>query len=289
MKNKLYLSLILAACTFNASATQPPQVGYIDNFDGAFTDYAIKRGDQTIPMAVYAPLYPGDFIHISENHTIDIRQCNEVRTITHQDSPYPVQSKQCNVIGLTDNIWLAIKDFVKYIVTIVPNPPYHVHTKSETESLTIPLLESTFFTIPTLKAGKRALALQWFGGQSPYQIQITTADKKVLWQTETKAQSVTTEQIDLQAGQTYWLIITAANYTKHPTELEFEVVTKLPDYPAPLQEQALPENMRRTLQAAWLVKQNSIKWSFEAYQQAADLAENYGPARELQKALGRSR
>lgn len=52
-----------------------------------------------------------------------------------------------------------------------------------------------------------------------------------------------------------------------------------------MQDKAIPENMRQTLQAAWLKKQDDIKWSFEAYQQVSEIADNYGPARELQKAI----
>ncbi len=85
-------------------------------------------------------------------------------------------------------------------------------------------------------------------------------------------------------NQANWIIITA-NQAKPPTELEFEAVTKLPDYPKPLQDNTLPEKMRRTLQAGWLAKQERIKLSFEAYQQVFDIADNYGPARELRKAL----
>ncbi len=280
-RHKLHLSLILAACSLNAYATQ---VGNIDDFDGALTDYTIKRGTKTIPMQVYAPLYHDDHIHISDNHSIDIRQCGEIHKITHKESPYQVQSKKCKVIGLTDNIWLAMKDFAKYVVTIVHAPSKGVHTKSDKEPPAMPILDRIPGVTPTLKAGKRALALQWFGGKSPYQVQITTAKKEVLWETETKAQSVKTEKIHLKAEQTYWIIITA-NHAKPPLEREFKAVAKLPDYPAQLQDNTLPENMRRALQAGWLAKQDRIKWSFEAYQQVFDIADNYGPARVLREAL----
>jgi len=285
MKNKLHLSLILAACSFNAFATS--SAGNIDDFDGEFTDYTIQRGTKTIPMQVYASLNPGDRIEISGNHYVDIIQCGEIHKITHKDSPYPVQSKECKVIGLTDNIWLALKDFAKYVLTIAHNPSVGVHLpKSEEESLAMPILDRTFRVIPSIKAGERALALQWSGGKSPYQVKITTAEKEVLWQTEAKVPSVKTEKIHFKAEHTYWIIITAANSAKYPLKREFEAVAKLPNYPAQLQDNALPENMRRTLQAAWLAEPNRVKWSFEAYQQVFDIADNYGPARELREALG---
>ncbi len=291
MKNrhKLYMGIIMAACSFNALAVQPSQVGNIDDFDGTLTDYSIKRGSQTIAMQVYAPLYPSDSIQVSKNHFVEIRECGKRHRITHQDSPYRVQSKSCDVIGLADNIWLAIKDFAKYIVTIVPSgPSVDVHLpKSEGESPAMPILERTFFKIPTLKAGKRVLSLQWFNGKAPYQVQITTADRGVLWETETTAQSVKTGEIDLKAGERYWLIVTAANHAQEPIELGFKAVARLPDYPARLQDQSLPENLRRTLQAGWLAEQDRIQWSFEAYQQVSDIAEHYGPARALREALGR--
>jgi hypothetical protein len=291
MKNrhKLYMGIIMAACSFNALAVQPSQVGNIDDFDGTLTDYSIKRGSQTIAMRVYEPLYFNDQIYVSKHHSVEIRECGKPHTLSHQDSPYRVQSKSCDVIGLTDNIWLAIKDFAKYIVTIVPSgPSVEVSLpKSEGESPAMPILERTFLKIPTLKAGKRALWLQWFNGKAPYHVQITTADKGVLWETETTAQSVKTAEIDFKAGERYWLIVTAANHAQEPIELGFKAVARLPDYPTRLQDQSLPENLRRTLQAGWLAEQDRIQWSFEAYQQVSDIAEHYGPARALREALGR--
>ncbi len=281
-RHKLYMGIIMAACSLNAYSTQSRQAGNIDDFDGELADYRIQRDRQFIPeVKVYTAIYPDDLIYVSKHHFIEIRQCGKVHRITHKDSPFTVQQK-CKEIGLIDNAWLSLKGFIQYFVTIVQEPPVHSYTKSDKQSPAIPMLEGTFFSIPTLKAGTRALSISWFNGKSPYQVQITTAEKKVLWQTQTTAQSVKTKKIHLKVDNFYRLIIKAANHT---TEREFEAVAKLPDYPAPLQDNTSPENMRRTLQAAWLVEQDRIKWSFEAYQQAFDIADNYGPARELRRAL----
>jgi hypothetical protein len=290
MKNKylLYLSLILTStCSFNALAEKPfLQVGHIDDFDGALTDYGIKRGSQMIGMRVYEPLYFGDQIFVSKAHSVEIRECGQVRTITHDDAPYRVESKSCDVISLADNIWLSLKDFAKYIMTIVPSgPSVPTYSKSEKERPIMRLLERTFYTIPSLKAGKRALWFQWFNGQAPYHVQLTTADKTVLWETETTVQSVKTGEIDFKAGERYWVIITAANYRNQPIKRAFKVVATLPDYPARLQEDSLPDHLRRTLQAGWLAEQNRVKWSFEASQHLFEIAEDYGPARVLREAL----
>jgi hypothetical protein len=273
---QLYLSIIIVASTLNSYAAS--QVGSIDDFDGTLKDYTLKRGDKTIEIGVYEPLYLNDQIYVGNNQFIDIRQCGKIYRITHKDSPYQVKSKNCKVPGIIDKLWFNAKDFMDYVVAITSNPSFSIHTKSDQESLTIPILEGTFFTIPTLKAGQRALYLQWFGGKSPYKVQITTADKTILWQTESKTKSVKTAKIEFKAGQIYTIII-------NDTKYEFEAIAKLPDYPSYLQDKAIPENMRQTLQAAWLKKQDDIKWSFEAYQQISEIADNYGPARELQKAI----
>jgi len=272
----------MAACSLNAYATPTRQAGNIDDFDGELGDYVIKREGQFIPeITVYMPIYPDDLIYVSEKHFIEIKQCGNTHRITHKDSPFTVKWA-CKEIGFIDNAWLSLKGFVEYLVTIVHTPSDSSYIKSDKQPPAIPMLEGTVFSIPTLKAGKRALSLSWFNGKSPYQVQITTAEKKVLWQTQTKAQSVKTGKIDFKAGDTYWIIIKAANHT---TERSFEAVAKRPDYPEPLQNNLLSEKARRTLQASWLVKQDRIKWSFEAYQQVFDIADNYGPARELRKVL----
>lgn len=278
-RNKLYLSLIIAASTLNSYASS--QVGFIDNFHGTFKDYILKRGDKTIAIGVYEPLYPNDEISVvKKNGFVEIKQCGKIYRITHthKDSAYQVKSKNCKVPGILDNLGLKVKEFINYVVAITSNPSISTHTKSVQESLVMPILDKDFFTIPTLKAGQRALYLQWFGGKSPYKVQITTADKTILWQTESKTKSVKTAKIEFKVGQIYTIII-------NDTKSEFETIAKLPDYPSYLQDKAIPENMRKTLQAAWLKKQDDIKWSFEAYQQISEIADNYGPARELQKAI----
>jgi hypothetical protein len=282
-RHKLYIGVIMAACSLNAYTTPTRQAGNIDDFDGELGDYVIKRDGQLIPeVRVYMPIYPDDLIYVSKNHFIEIKQCGNTHRITHKDSPFSVKW-ECKEIGFIDNAWLSLKDFIQYLVTIVQEPPVHSYVKSDKQPPAMPMLEGTFSNIPTLKAGKRALSILWFNGKSPYQVQITTAEKTVLWQTQTKAQSVKTKKIHFKADHLYWLIIKAANHT---TERSVKVVAKLPDYPEPLQNNLLPEKARRTLQASWLVKQDRIKWTFEAYQQVFDIADNYGPARELRKALG---
>lgn len=273
----------MAACSLTAYSA-PKEAGNIDDFDGELTDYTIQREGQFIlEILVYMPIYPDDLIYVSKNRFIEIEQCGKTHRITHKDSPFKVQQK-CKEIGVIDNAWLSLKDFIQYFVTIVQdNPSDSSYIKSEKHPPAKPILEGTVFSNPTLKAGKRALSLSWFNGKPPYQLQITDAKQKVLWQKQTKAQSIKTGKIDFKAGNTYWLFIKATNHT---TKRAFEIVEKLPDYPKPLQNKTLPEKVRRTLQAAWLIKENRIKWSFEAYQQIFDIADNYGPARILRKTLG---
>ncbi|MCK5718646.1 MAG: hypothetical protein KAH84_01715 [Thiomargarita sp.] len=97
---KLYLNAILLSCSLNSYANQISPAGITDDFNGALADYSIQRGNQTIPMAIYVPVYAGDIIDISENHFLDIQQYNEIHKITHNDSPYTVQAKKCNTIGV---------------------------------------------------------------------------------------------------------------------------------------------------------------------------------------------
>ncbi len=179
-----------------------------------------------------------------------------------------------------DNIWLSATNFAKYIVTITPNSPIYAYSKSEKGKPTITMLEGTFAAMPSLKTGTRILSIQWTGGKAPYQVKIAQ-DETILWQTETTEQLIKTKKINFQAGNTYQLVINASNYA---TKYDFEILENLPTEQQ-LQNESLSENMRRTLYATWLAKKNYIKWSFEAYQQISDIADNYGPARELRKEL----
>ncbi len=274
---KLYLTIILIFYSLNIYATT--KVGYIEDFGD------INHIEWNKNTTYYAPVYIGDTITVKEDGFININQCNQVYKITNENSPYTVQKTGCDVIKITDNIWLAIKTFAKYVTTILDAPPIEARTKSPEDPPTIQMLESIPFTTPTLKAGKRNLFLKWSGGKAPYQLKIiNTKQKNTLWETKIELNFAKTNKINLQAGE-YQLIIQASNRTQ---KYDFEVVERI-DYSEELQD--LPENLRTTLQAAWLVsrdKTNRIKWSFEAYQQLSKFKE-YGPARELRKALEQER
>ncbi len=269
----------MAICSLNAYAAI--QVGNIDDLDGTLT--TIKRGTATIPAAIYTPLEAGDLIHVSKNHSINIRQCGTIHTVTHQDSPYAMQSEPCKVIGLVDNILLNIKELFDYVTTIKHTPSIEASTKSDKQPLTMPMLVRTSRTIPSIQAGERALALRWFGGKATSTVQITDG-KEVLWQAEVTGRIVRTAKLNFQVQQTYWFIITGT--TKPLLEREFRVVAKLPTNPK-LQDKQVAENMRNISQAVYLVEQNDLKWSFEAYQQIVDISDKHWLVGELRDLLPR--
>lgn len=278
--------------TTYATTTQSP-VGVIDQFDGTATDYLLKRQGKEQSIALFMPLLANDIIIIkNKRHTVQLILQGETQpvTVSYSDSPFTVQPTG-KVPGKADNFWESTKKFFSYWFTITqPNVPKPVHSKGT--ELSMPLLEKQNIRKPALlTAGKRALSVAWLGGKAPFQVQLATSQKKVLFTVQTEKTSVTLPQFSFETDKAYRITIKNVEAPDWQRAMirGFQVIAHRPESDE-LKNAHLPRRTRQTLQAAWLAKQHGKQWSFEAYQLAAGV-KNYAPAQALQEALiwGRNR
>jgi hypothetical protein len=231
-------------------------------------------------------LYAGDEITVSQPEAwIKLNLAGYQEEVTQKNSPYLVTADKGKVPSVLSNLvaWLGrLMPF--HEAETKDTPVASVHTRGvntgNTNGLALYLLSSNS---GRLLAGQRVLHLGWFGGKPPYTVTVTRGKTSVVLLTlPTEQPWLQTMAMNWTTGE-YKVTIEDANglSVSHP----FTVVTDAIPYPKELYTVKLTPEVQMTLQATWLAAQENGKWSFEAYQQVAGVAEKYYPARLLRNAL----
>lgn len=261
--------------------------GWVNHFDGIPNNYLIKRGSETIPVGLFTVLQVGDEISVNDKqHTIELslRGGTQPVWVTSQNSPFVVEQ---NSIVSTEQepLWAWIKQCFSDWQKITQSVQSHEDIAFEQlKKLSMPLLENVRGPA-RLVAGKRTLHLQWYGGHSPYRVVIYQRRDKVLDESNLLEPVIDTKLLTFETRKAYRVMLFEATDQFMGGFRTFEP-EQLPSYPEVLANANLPENLRRTLQATWLVMQENGQWIFEAYQQVAPLT-NYRAAQILKEALAR--
>jgi len=140
-----------------------------------------------------------------------------------------------------------------------------------------------------LIAGVRELHLAWYGGKSPYQIQVfQIGAKKRLWdEKESATIEITFKKQQFTAGR-YQVVVTDTQ--GKDVVAEFTAVTDAPSQDSKeaqaIEQSNLPAQSKKTLLAVLLAKQEG--WYFEAYQRVASIT-GYYPAQLVKQGLERGK
>jgi hypothetical protein len=261
--------------------------GWVNHFDGIPNNYLIKRGSETIPVGLFTVLQVGDEISVNDKqHTIELslRGGTQPVWVTSQNSPFVVEQNSM-VSTEREPLWAWIKQIFSDWHKITQSVQSHDGIAFEQhKTLTMPLLENVRGPA-RLVAGKRTLHFQWYGGHSPYRVVIYQRREMILNQSNLLEPVVNTELLNFEARKPYRVMLFAATGQFMGGFRAFEA-EQMPTSPKILADANLPENLRRTLQATWLVMQENGQWIFEAYQLVAPLT-NYRAAQILKEALAR--
>ncbi len=296
MIKKRYFGLILILSgwllTAHAIATE---AGWINHFDGSPENYLIKRGDETVPVAVFRVLQVGDQIALKQGQhpiTLSLRGGTQRVEVTPENSPYQVDA-QSEVPEELAELWAWTKQRLsEWRELTQPLRSGESNDAEPPHDIVMPLLENV--TSPAhLVAGERPLHLQWYGGQPSYTVHIKQRRKFLLTQNSFTT-VIETEKMafNVRPNKPYqsYRVIVRSNAENQMFTGGFRVVTAAPELtkPTALETTKLPADFLKTVQAAWLATQEEGKWIFEAYQQAAELPE-YRPAILLKEVLARGK
>jgi len=246
--------------------------------------YSVMRDGKM--LSIQPTLLVGDQIVVNKaTPTIHLKLAdNEVVKVNYENSPYTVKSKsKVSTTGGNLLAWLrqVVTDWhEEELQTTVAT----VSTKGVGDAP--PEISAPYTNLlkkyrsRNLVAGTRALYLAWGGGEAPYELTIKSAGKPPIILRGIQKKRLKTPDFSLMAGDYQLQIKDAGNRTANYI---FTVVKSKPAYPKELLDTSISEATRLTAQAIWLAAHK--KWVFEAYQQIAELAERYPPARVVRNAL----
>lgn len=312
--NKVGIWIVISGWLLSLS-TLAQEVGWINQFDGQAGNYLLQRENKALPVTLLMLLKVGDQILVNDKqHSIELNLQGGIQPVkvTYENSPFLIQASH-QVPAEMNELWKWTTgrfDEWRQLLIVQQKQLEQSKTRGEPPSAKpiMPLL-SNIKTDETLQsarlvAGKRPLYLQWQGGTPPYRVTIKQRLDELLTLTTDKT-VITTEAINFEVDKPYRVEITDANNQEFIGGFRVISPEKLPTYPGSLPISRLPQVVYQTLQAIWLAAQQEIKaketqtegtqteknqpeeskWIFEAYQQAAAVANHYLPAQLLQQAL----
>lgn len=295
--------LLSTAGFAGSEADGPPQVGIVVNLNAPSDCYLLMRekhgkGDK-IKVEVLTPLYEKDVLWVrcqrkaggleSEETRITLQLADGVKVLTFKDGPYPLESKPPHSI---------LRNFTGYLHDVINslfaelNDNYH---QAQLTSLAIRGHDGHLF-MPLvgrckalLAAGVRDLHLAWKGGCPPYALRIRAertgkplAEMSELQETHVHLKGLTLETVD------YVLEIednSGQHLIRHIQAIPSSKLPKLPNQAFSETKSNSEIQLRETVYAAWLIKQDQVLWSLEAYQRVADIAPEFYPAELLRLRL----
>ncbi|MDM8567905.1 hypothetical protein QUF50_00025 [Thiotrichales bacterium HSG1] len=253
--------------------------GWINDFNGDPDSYLIKRSTETIPTAVFTVLQVGDIVSVNTSQSFIELYLNggeKVVKVEQKNSPFTI-TEDAQVPVSANELWIWMKerfgDWHKLTQKLA--------VSGSSNTIDMPLLSNIEEPV-SLIAKDRTLYLQWGGGQTPYTVEV----HKRFDSLASKSSSTTMVKMDtvkFDANSSYRIKVLDSKGQSFMGGFKVVELTTMPVNNTTLNSK-LPIEVRRTLQATWLAKQNNGRWIFEAYQQVAPL-DNYQPAKLLRDAL----
>lgn len=300
LKHAVILLLTLLVISIEVNAV------HIHTLNGPTSAFRIERDGQKLKkIAPFKPLQAGDkitvrkpthdfeHIKIKENSITLLLDDGTLKTLKYantQDEPYTVTASPdhpnvLNGIMNTISAW-----FNRLWKNDIQSVQFHIQgDNTRTISLSMRLFKGNN---ANLIAAHRELHLAWYGGTPPYQIQVSQIEiGKTLWDKKNiEIPEIYLEKQPITPGR-YQVVVTDAQ--NNQVTGEFTAVAKAPhllQHPEAqaIEQSDLPTRSKKTLLAAWLVKQEKGAWRFESYQWVVRIT-GYYPAQLVKQGIERGK
>jgi hypothetical protein len=255
--SKFLLTFLLLA----SPALADGEIGCVDEFRGDASAYKIIRADKELAMQLLLPMHNGDRIEMTnEDGSVTIRLAGQL--------PPLVWSKADSVNALSVEIprasfWSNLMDeTVAFISPLDRQKRQQVLANIRNdgnEAFAVPLLESP----QTIAAGNRTIALGW---QKPSQVVeisiLSKSGKKIISKAKGSGGLWISPALALKPGN--YRVEILAGGKKLSGKITAADPAALPEIPAELRFETIPEPLRRTAQALWLARQDKGQYRLEA-------------------------
>lgn len=233
-------------------------VGSLWEISGASEDVRIIRAKRPVPPSKNLILETDDEVSVvTDNTSVQIYLNDGTPVRVDKKNPYTLTAVKGNSVLGNMFRWFASPRKpapASRTVMAATRGSKHGHT----DKLRVPLVKEG----ATLIAGDRPVALAWFGGTGPVQVQLIRRDTRVVAFTGSYTTNRLVETVGLSPG-VYEVLVRDANSRKWRGKVVVVEEQKLPSSPASFNE--FPPEIGETLNIAWLAGHDQGKWILEAY------------------------
>lgn len=268
-----------------AAETRAPQCVVI-GVRGEWESFAVERGEDRLAPVAYQILYEGDRVVVGDPQGEIVLRCGsrDVR-VRASDADFVVE-KIGSPPTVSENLLRWMSGFLaEWSAEAAASDATVVVVRGRKEEhwpLEVPLLTARAAFVAS---GRSWIALGWRGGGAPYEIRLYDPERRIVVARADSlpdAHAMLALREPLPAGSFEFEIIDrAGRYVRAP--LEVVPPARLPSLPDALG--GSPDDVSRTTSAAWIASTAEGIFALEAYQLAAQLAEEHAPARQLVQAL----
>ena len=260
--------------------------GYVYEVLGPNSAFILQRGETTLPLAVGTRLQAGDTLSLVQTHCQQ-EECRLVLDLgsTGQRQQLDTHNSRFTVPDVNDPPRLPrnlMDQLVHWFRDLnqIDRQAVDLSSKYQTQemALAMPILQQESLLV----AGKRHFYLRWEGGKAPYRLRLkaNANDQVVLDIADLDRPRVADVEVEL-APDRYRLELTDALGAQVGGDLRVLTVEASNSPLVDLSESDLPEALRDTLVAAWIVEQERYAWFLEADQLLFPHIETYRPARQV--------
>ena len=265
----------------------PRMVGYVEQLSGDLTSFALERAGKAVPLQLLMPVQVGDRVVVrGPGNRILFRCANRRLTVTETDSPFVIPPAP-SPPGFLMRLGTLLLDLGSRLMA--------QQTRSVTKTSTSTRGDDGPLGLPMLEGGASRLtndltrwSLAWRGGEPPYAVTLETtgAVPRELF----KAEGIESPRIAVPAPHgdfSGFVRLSVVDHAGEAVEANFEVVPagQLPSTDESIRQAEVPAQLHALLQADFLIKEDAKRWSFQAYQSVAGLADSFEPARWLRDCL----
>ncbi len=263
-------------------------VGYVEQLVGDMTAFSLQRAEAPVSLALLLPVRPGDRVVVQGPWNKVLLRCGNRRiTVTEKESPYVVPPAE-SPPGFLMRLGTLLMDLGSRLTAQQVRRVTKTSTSSrgEDEPLVIPLLEGGMSQLANDLTG---WSLAWKGGEPPYGVELVSTDAthRVLF----KKEGVSSERIQIPmpggASREQFVRVSIHDSSGQEAHANFELIPArlVPSSHRTLRLSKVPDMLGALLQADFLMKQDPVRWSYQAYQSVAPLADSFEPAHWLRDCL----
>ena len=283
-------------------AADSPVVGIIVDLNAPTGCYQLNRDGKTVKeIDVLMPLNENDKLSVicpceekgkaakAQETFITLQLASGEKVLTCKDGTYVLKKEQ--PLSLLGNIVDFHKEWISSWFKGLHNSYYHARLTSlavrgHDGRLFTPLVGHTRVN---LAAGMRDLHLAWSGGVSPYALRISNKKgvKPFVEMNGLKHGRVLLKGVTLDVGD-YTLEIEDSRGQRLIRDFQTIPPEKVPRFPhqeSSEMRSKTEKQLYETIYAAWLIEQDPLLWSLEAYQRVSKIASDFYPAELLRLRL----